>query len=347
MSGPSPAGVIVALSGTWSLGVSAAGELSFTVTMDDGSQHVLTSSGAGLADGAWHDVAVSYTAGRGIAVLHVDGAVVGWLPMPGTPADPARPGLMLANGNGMGAPGFAGDIAALELRADNPRGPGATVDPATGQLAGTAAADQLYGGSGDDSLLGQAGDDILFGLAGDDRLAGGDDSDLLLGGGGLDSLNGGLGDDVIRAGEGDDLGLGSTGRDEMLGSSGNDLLDGGSEDDRLFGGTGDDSLLGGSGNDSLLGSIGDDRIDGGTGNDLIWLGGGADLVRVTGAGGQDVVTCFQRGIDRIELAGTGVTSFAQLALSGSADVVIDYGAGTITLLGVTPSQLAAGDIIFS
>jgi uncharacterized protein (TIGR01370 family) len=114
--------------------------------------------------------------------------------------------------------------------------------------------------------LGSAGNDRLVGAAGFANLIGGLD--------GNDRLTGG------RLG------------DMLYGHAGNDRLLGGTGDDRLDGGAGNDRLYGGSGNDTLQGDAGNDRLYGGT---------GADQFVFVRDNGDDRLTGFAQGQDRLDL----------------------------------------------
>ncbi|MDO8327922.1 MAG: hypothetical protein Q7T28_13430 [Cypionkella sp.] len=83
----------------------------------------------------------------------------------------------------------------------------------------------------------------------------------------------------------------------------------------LIGGAGADSLTGSGGQDLLIGGAGNDTLAGGAGDDLLVAGGGLD--RLTGGAGADtfvlqasdglqsVITDFEPGLDRINLAAWG------------------------------------------
>lgn len=109
-----------------------------------------------------------------------------------------------------------------------------------------------------------------------------------------------------------------SGDDRFSGSPGANLFNGRAGDDQLLGGGRQDTLSGGLDDDSLEGFAGLDRLDGGKGADLLAGGLGRDLL--TGGNGRDVfafksaaessfkrterdvVTDFDRGSDRLDLA---------------------------------------------
>lgn len=154
--------------------------------------------------------------------------------------------------------------------------------------------------------------------------------DLLRGGSSADDLNGGSGDDVLNGGSGDDV---------LGGGSGDDTLNGGSGSDALAGGSGDDALYGGSGDDTLVGGSGDDILTGGSGDDLFTFDG------------EDRITDFELGADRIDLRGLGVTaaSFAEDVAVRAAgdDTLITVGGETMRLSGVQSSALAADSFLLA
>jgi len=166
----------------------------------------------------------------------------------------------------------------------------------------------IHGGSGEDTIVGSNGDDSI---SGDHH------GDLLKGRLGDDEISGGHGADLIRGGQGEDRLLGDGGKDGVFGGRGDDDLDGGNGDDKLGGGRDDDELTGGLGQDVFVFKLkaGDDRI-----------------------------TDFEDGIDRIDLTAYKVTANAvdQVISNVGNDAVVDLdqlgGKGTLLL------DAAAGDL---
>ncbi|MBD2043740.1 Calx-beta domain-containing protein [Microcoleus sp. FACHB-672] len=115
-----------------------------------------------------------------------------------------------------------------------------------------------------------------------------------------------LGDDTndtLIGSVGNDLFIGALGNDSLIGGLGNDIVFGEEENDVLLGGGGNDVLLGGSGNDSLDGDDGNDTLYGGEGNNTLTGGAGVDVFALGFSGdlGQDIITDFEFGVDRIGL----------------------------------------------
>ena len=214
--------------------------------------------------------------------------------------------------------------------------------PGDDWISGGAGDDVITGGSGDDTIFGDAGDDELRGNSGADEVYGGDGDDQIFGGGDVDVLFGEAGDDTIVGVTGDDLIFGGAGADNLFGRADNDFLDGGAGDDRLTGNQGDDALIGGDGRDVMVGSGGDDSLTGGQ---------GADVFVFLNERGMDVITDFETGADRINLAkrsfGARELQFSDLELIQDGDDAIVKDRGLeIRLVGVNIADLGEGDFIF-
>ncbi|WP_193188552.1 hypothetical protein [Nisaea sediminum] len=219
-------------------------------------------------------------------------------------------------------------------------GPGYAVGDDAVQLISLGAAnDTIAGGGGDDTVGSGWGEDILYGNQG---------ADLVFGGGGKDTLYGGQGRDIVRGDNDNDLLYGNRGEDTLSGGNGDDLLYGGQDNDivygnagndRLFGNTGADTLCGGRGDDVLAGGNGDDRLEGNTGDDTLSGGDGADTFVFSFNGGNETVSDFAAGTDTLALqAGLGVSDGTE---SGGNTVVTFSDGGTVTVIGVSKTDLAA------
>lgn len=183
-------------------------------------------------------------------------------------------------------------------------------------LIGSDRDDRLYGDGGANSLVGHIGDDFLQGGEGDDTLNGNMDDDMLIGGAGADELDGGAGNDTASYRD-SKLGvyvhlssptqgghglLGDAAFDKLIsienliGSYHADHLLGDDRDNRIEGSFGADTLEGFAGNDTLIGAQGDDTMTGGKGEDVFIFN--ADYHT-----GNDTITDFEEGVDRIEIYG--------------------------------------------
>jgi Ca2+-binding RTX toxin-like protein len=109
--------------------------------------------------------------------------------------------------------------------------------------------------------------------------------------------------------------------------SGNDTLNFGSVAGNLI-------IDGGAGNDRIIGGNGNDKITGGAGNDTLTGGGGNNTFIFAGAQlGNDVITDFKRGTDKID-----VSAYSGLVYNISGDDVVITSSnftGSITVKGVS------------
>lgn len=183
-------------------------------------------------------------------------------------------------------------------------------------LHGSDHNDRLYGDGGSNSLRGLQGDDTILGGEGADTLLGNIGDDLLQGGAGSDMLDGGAGNDTAsyrdsKAGVYVHLNSPTQGGhglrgdahfdklvsiENLSGSYHGDHLRGDEKDNRLEGLFGDDTLDGGVGDDTLIGAQGDDTLTGGEGADAFVFYTGVHT-------GNDLITDYEQGVDRIEIYG--------------------------------------------
>lgn len=141
------------------------------------------------------------------------------------------------------------------------------------------------------------------------------------------SISGGAGNDAIGPGGGLRLGR----ADWINGQLGNDVL---------AGGAGRDTLSGGFGADRLFGGAEGDRLAGGAGNDVLTGESGADVFVYAARGnGQDRITDFQDGVDRIDIAGPRVVRAV------GADTIVELGADSIRLVGVDRADITWADFV--
>ena len=190
---------------------------------------------------------------------------------------------------------------------------------------GNGGSDWLFGGEGDDTMNGGTGCDWLVGEEGADTITGGAHNDELYGGEGNDTIYGGAHDDEIYGGEGNDT---------IYGGAGADTIDGGADDDEIYGGAGADAITGGTGDDTMTG------------------GAGADTFVFAAGHGNDAITDFDNGTDKIDLSAfSSITGFSNLTITQEGtDVKIDlsaHGGGEITLEDFTSTDLDATDFDFS
>ncbi len=108
---------------------------------------------------------------------------------------------------------------------------------------------------------------------------------------------------------------------------------------KIFGGGDNDTIIGSDFNDRLYGEAGDDMLTGGLGKDRFFYEDGW---------GQDVITDFTAGDDRIDLRAVGITSMSELSITDSSgDALISYDGQSITLLGIAHDSLVGTNFVFA
>lgn len=255
------------------------------------------------------------------------------------------------------------------------------------EIMGSAADNVIDAGGGDDFISPGDGNNVVFAGDGDDFISllrtrgssnvdagNGDDSILVL------SLN----NDVIDGGDGtDSLRILNTkyynqggGAPPQPAGVTIDLATGTADDGRggtakLFsienvsGGNGDDTFIGNKANNIFGDAQGDDRMTGGAGEDIFVFRNGDGWQQTPGAlnydHGNDVITDFEVGADKIDLSLTEVKGYFDildpshgLAVQDGDDVIIyttdqgaaSDGANSITLENVKLGDLSDSDFIF-
>jgi len=123
---------------------------------------------------------------------------------------------------------------------------------------------------------------------------------------------------------------GSVGQPVMpiIGTDGADTLTGTDEHDSIWAGAGDDVVDGGDGDDFLAGDTGNDTLTGGEGNDIFLI---------SAEGGDDVITDFTPGDDRIDLTGTRMSFDDLSAEQTAAGLLVSWDGGSLLLEDVTDS----------
>ena len=213
----------------------------------------------------------------------------------------------------------------------------------------------INAGAGDDSVYGTDnyyatvkagnGNDTVKGLFWNSKIDGGAGADFISVRGGVhksssfsNTINGGSGNDTIYAVGGKYIN-GGTGNDfisvissfsapaTLTGGTGKDTVRGGGGNDRIYGASGNDYLEGGKGNDFISGGSGKDTLNGGAGNDTLTGGKGADVFVYAKSTGNDIVTDYTEGADKIYLSSGSVKG---TYYSGD-DFVFSIGNGSLTV----------------
>ena len=160
------------------------------------------------------------------------------------------------------------------------------------------------------------------------------------------SHNDGLNDD--NGGSRNDL-EGNDSANRLEGTAGKDEIRGRGGADTLLGRAGDDRLRGDEGNDTLKGGAGDDSLRGDKGDDVLIGGGDRDRFIFNREGGDDTVTDFENGQDRLDFTNFNFASVNDLldqADQVGDDVVFTLNNGvTVTLEDTQLSVLDQGDFL--
>lgn len=200
--------------------------------------------------------------------------------------------------------------------------------------SGLGGADLIFGNAGRDTLNGNQGNDTVHGGLGTDDVQGGKGNDYVNGNIGNDNVNGNIGDDTVEGGQNDDVVRGGQGNDNVNGNLGNDTVYGDLGDDIVRGGADNDSVSAGDGNDVIYGDKGNDTLVGGEGVDTFYF--------LTIDHGNDVITDFVSGVDKLAFSSTLFNSAANVVAAFSGSNINDA-FGSVALTGVT--SLTEADII--
>ena len=117
---------------------------------------------------------------------------------------------------------------------------------------------------------------------------------------------------------------------QITGNSKNNTIQGGAKADTLSGGAGNDSIVGNAGNDVLKGDGGNDTLNGGKGNDTLTGGAGKDVFVISAGAGNDVITDYTSGEDKIKISGGTLKSITTVS-SSSKDIVFNFSSGKVTV----------------
>jgi Ca2+-binding RTX toxin-like protein len=120
----------------------------------------------------------------------------------------------------------------------------------------------------------------------------------------------------------------------VVGSSFGDTLTGNSLGNFFFGGAGADSLDGAGGNDTLIGGDGADTLIGGIGDDVLTGGDGIDYFHFQFGDGNDYITDFTIGVDKLVLLESSYTGFEPIFTAIGADYMMTAGTDTIIFAGL-------------
>lgn len=229
-------------------------------------------------------------------------------------------------------------------------------------LNGGAGADVLDGGNGNDTASYAGSGAVNVNLATKAASGGQAAGDKIVG---IENLTGSSYNDVLTGGNnGSNVLHGGAGADKLDGGAGADVLDGGSDNDTASyaasggvnvnlatgaasGGyaTGDkfisiENLTGSSYNDVLTGNSGSNVLQGGAGKDIMTGGASSDtfafkaLTEMGSGANRDVITDFQKGVDKIDFSAIDANGSAQgdgsFHFLAQENASFDHKAGALT-----------------
>ena len=104
---------------------------------------------------------------------------------------------------------------------------------------------------------------------------------------------------------------------------------------------GNDTVFGSNNADTINLGDGDDTVDPGPGVDIVTLGSGADTIRYEIGDGEDRVSDFVKGEDKIVLTGGSAINVSNLTVNSSGNYTLGAaGLGTVTLTGNTVADMS-------
>lgn len=208
---------------------------------------------------------------------------------------------------------------------------------------------EIDAGNGANTITTGSGIDIILTGTDADSVGSGDGDDVITLLGGTDSVDAGAGSDrliidysmmtgdVVGGITGGNTGIGYTGH---IADAGTNVID--------FVGAEQFAITTGSGNDSIVTGGGNDTLRGGGGNDTLSGGAGADVIVLENGMGDDTVTDFVSGEDRLDIS--RLTGAEQISITSSTNdagdrVVTLQDGSTLTLQGVPGNSPPAGAVV--
>jgi len=345
-----------------------AGNQGGTVYGDAGNDTFISGAGADIFDGGSGSNTVDYS----LAALSGGNPLFG-NPYEGVSVD-LNSATQAASYNSHGNSYAAGDtLVNVENITGSAYGDTLTGDANANILIGGAGVDAINGGAGDDTIIGGAGELVTNGAGGFG--GGGVSSSTYLG----DYLNGGDGIDTVSyatssagvsvdlvfqqqfgyvAGGGDAQGDHLSNFENITGSNFDDTLTGDAGANVLTGLDGNDTLMGRDSNDTLISGAGNDTLTGDGSMQAGGPGAGSDTFVFAPNSGQDTITDFQEGIDKIDVSGYRSDPNTPVAYgAGAGSVTVEQvgtdtlvhlpdGSSTITLQNITATDLTPTDFLF-
>lgn len=113
----------------------------------------------------------------------------------------------------------------------------------------------------------------------------------------------------------------------------------------LTGTSGSDQIIGSDMSDTLVGGDGEDIVADGAGEDVLAGGTGADLFVLHADGQTDVITDYERAVDRLDLSAWDfLYDVSQVSITSTTDgAVLSYGSETVLITASDNAALTAAD----
>ncbi|WP_143508327.1 calcium-binding protein, partial [Pseudovibrio sp. Ab134] len=202
------------------------------------------------------------------------------------------------------------------------------------KFIGADRADRVRGASDavDYYLNGGGGDDKLIGAGGNDILTGGEGSDILTGNRGNDTyFVDNFGDKVNENN--------NSGIDTIISSISFKLTD--NIENLTLTGTADNYAVGNSEDNTIIGNDGDNHIEGGAGTDVLTGGAGSDLFNFREGMGNDIITDFEVGIDKINIPAGPAPDYPDFVITNIGDgTLVEYNGDSFLLKGIDAALIA-------
>jgi Ca2+-binding RTX toxin-like protein len=210
------------------------------------------------------------------------------------------------------------------------------------------------------TIAGTSGDDSLTGTSGTNIISGGDGNDTIDGGVGTNTIDGGSGFNFVSyANNPEPVYVGTRGTYNNTSAYNYASMGGGARSDTLYsiqgfiGSNYNDTIIGSLNANSLSGGGGADILDGGGGNDTLAGGAGNDIFILNNAG-QEIISDFTRGQDKIDLSKAGFLNLDDLKrflTQNGADTVLNVimndQPASVTFKNVSLATLTDSDFLFA
>ncbi|AEV38854.1 Hemolysin-type calcium-binding region [Pseudovibrio sp. FO-BEG1] len=179
------------------------------------------------------------------------------------------------------------------------------------------------GNSLDNTISGNGGDNVINGASGSDLMFGGEGNDTYF----VDNA----GDTIIEAV--------NSGIDTIISGVSFKLTY--NIEDLTLTGTADNYAVGNSEDNTIIGNDGDNHIEGGAGTDILTGGAGSDLFNFREGMGNDIITDFEVGIDKINIPAGPPPDYPDFVITDVGDgTLVEYNGDSFLLKGIDAALIA-------